>query len=170
MDMLRFHRFTAGRFWTDDYGSSEDPQEFEALLAYSPYHNIRSGVDYPALLITTSDTDDRVVPSHSFKYAAALQAAETGSAPKIIRIETRAGHGAGKSTEQQIEEWADKLAFLAEHLGVVLMIVKSPSSAGRPQHAGHLPGSLHFPSVESSPYIPVGPPSSGDERRNPREG
>ena len=75
MDMLRFHRFTAGRFWTDDYGSSDDPQEYEALRAYSPYHNIREGADYPAILVTTADTNDRVVPGHSFKYAAAIQKA-----------------------------------------------------------------------------------------------
>jgi len=120
MDMLRFHKFTAGRFWTDDYGSSDDPEEFEALLAYSPYHNVRSDVEYPAVLVTTADTDDRVVPGHSFKYTAALQAAETGPRPKIVRIETRAGHGAGKSTEQRIEEYADMWAFLAENLNMEL--------------------------------------------------
>lgn len=95
MDMLRFDRFTAGRFWVDDYGASENPDEFPALYAYSPYHNVESGKDYPAVLVTTADTDDRVVPGHSFKYAAALQAAETGPEPKLIRIETRAGHGPG---------------------------------------------------------------------------
>jgi len=120
MDMLRFHKFTAGRFWTDDYGSSDDPAEFKALLAYSPYHNVRNGVEYPAVLVTTADTDDRVVPAHSFKYTAALQAADTGARPKIVRIETRAGHGAGKSTEQRIEEYADMWAFLAENLNMEL--------------------------------------------------
>jgi prolyl oligopeptidase len=113
MDMLRFHTFTAGRFWVDDYGSSEDPEEFKALLAYSPYHNLKPGTAYPATLITTADTDDRVVPAHSFKFAAALQHAHKGDAPVLIRIETRAGHGSGKPTAKRIEEAADQLAFLA---------------------------------------------------------
>ena len=120
MDMLRFHRFTAGRFWTDDYGSSDDPAEFEALLAYSPIHNVRSDVPYPPVLITTADTDDRVVPGHSFKYAAAMQAAQSGDAPILIRIETRAGHGAGVPTEKVIEEYADRWAFLVENLNMRL--------------------------------------------------
>ncbi len=116
MDMLRFHRFTAGRFWTDDYGSSDHPEEFAALYRYSPYHNIKSGVEYPPILITTADTDDRVVPGHSFKYAAALQAASTGDALKLLRVETRSGHGAGKPTSKRIAEFADMWAFLAHHL------------------------------------------------------
>jgi prolyl oligopeptidase len=87
---------------------------------YSPYHNIRSGIDYPAIMATTADTDDRVVPGHSFKYMAALQAADTGDAPKIIRIETRAGHGSGKPTEKQIEESADILTFIGFHTGINL--------------------------------------------------
>ncbi len=120
MDMLRFHKFTAGRFWVDDYGSSDDPAMFPALLAYSPYHNVRPGTRFPATLITTADTDDRVVPGHSFKFAAALQAAQSGTAPVLIRIETRAGHGAGKPTSKMIEEAADQLAFLVRHLGVTL--------------------------------------------------
>jgi prolyl oligopeptidase len=118
MDMIRFNRFTAGRFWVDDYGSPDDAEEFAALYAYSPVHNIRSGTDYPAILVTTADTDDRVVPGHSFKYAAALQAAETGSAPKLIRIETRGGHGAGSATSILIDLYADQWAFLAAHLGL----------------------------------------------------
>lgn len=118
MDMLRFNQFTAGRFWVDDYGSSQNPEEFKALYAYSPYHNIRSGVEYPAVLVTTADTDDRVVPGHSFKYIAALQAADTGDAPKLIRIETRAGHGAGTPVQMLIDMYADMLAFLAEHTGL----------------------------------------------------
>lgn len=118
MDMLRFNRFTAGRFWVDDYGSSANPDEFPALYAYSPYHNIESGEDYPAVLVTTADTDDRVVPGHSFKYAAALQAAETGNEPKLIRIETRAGHGAGTPVQMLIDLYADQWAFLAEHTGL----------------------------------------------------
>ena len=118
MDMLRFQRFTAGRFWTDDYGSSDDPDEFAALYAYSPYHNIRNAVDYPPVLITTADTDDRVVPGHSFKYAAALQAANTGNAPSVLRVESRSGHGSGKPTSKIIAEFADMWAFLAYHLGL----------------------------------------------------
>lgn len=120
MDMLRFHHFTAGRFWVADYGSADDPEEFKALLAYSPYHNIKEGVDYPAILVTTADTDDRVVPGHSFKYAARLQELHSGSAPALIRIETRAGHGSGKPTSKTIEEYADKWAFLAENLNMTL--------------------------------------------------
>ena len=118
MDMLRFHKFTAGRFWVDDYGSADDHEEFEALLAYSPCHNVRKGVSYPPTLVTTADTDDRVVPGHSFKFAAALQAAQAGDNPVLIRIETRAGHGAGKPTAKIIEEVADQWAFLAENLGL----------------------------------------------------
>ncbi len=120
MDMLRFHRFTAGRFWTDDYGSADDPEEFAALLAYSPIHNVRTDVAYPPILVTTADTDDRVVPGHSFKYAAAMQAAQSGDAPVLIRIETRAGHGAGVPTEKVIEEYADRWAFLVENLNMRL--------------------------------------------------
>jgi len=120
MDMLRFDRFTAGRFWVDDYGSSSNPEEFPTLYAYSPYHNVESGKDYPAVLVTTADTDDRVVPGHSFKYAAALQAAETGSEPKLIRIETRAGHGAGTPVQMLIDLYADQWAFLAEHTGLAV--------------------------------------------------
>ena len=120
MDMLRFHKFTAGRFWTDDYGSSDNPDEFEALLAYSPYHNIEDGKDYPPVLVTTADTDDRVVPGHSFKYAARLQQAQGGEAPILIRIETRAGHGAGVPTDKVIEQYADSWAFLVRHLEMQL--------------------------------------------------
>jgi prolyl oligopeptidase len=120
MDMLRFQNFTAGRFWVDDYGSSDDPEEFEALYAYSPYHNIREGAEYPAVLVTTADTDDRVVPGHSFKYAARLQEAQGGTAPILIRIETRAGHGAGTPTEMIIDDYADRWAFLVKNLGMRL--------------------------------------------------
>jgi prolyl oligopeptidase len=118
MDMLRFHRFTAGRFWVDDYGSADNPEEFAALYRYSPYHNLKPGTKYPATLVTTADTDDRVVPGHSFKFAARLQAAQAGPAPVMIRIETRAGHGAGKPTAKIIEETADQWAFLVEVLGL----------------------------------------------------
>jgi len=120
MDMLRFHEFTAGRFWVDDYGSSENPEEFDALYAYSPYHNVKTGADYPAVMVTTADTDDRVVPGHSFKYAAAMQKAQGGEAPILIRIETRAGHGAGKPTDMVIEDYADRWAFLVRNLGMRL--------------------------------------------------
>ncbi len=116
MDMLRFQKFTAGRFWTDDFGSAEVPEEFAALLKYSPYHNLKGGVRYPATLITTADTDDRVVPGHSFKFAAQIQACQSGTAPTLIRIETSAGHGAGKPTAKIIEEASDELAFLVKSL------------------------------------------------------
>ena len=116
MDMLRFNKFTIGAAWEGDYGSPENPQEFRALYAYSPLHNIRPGVHYPPTLITTSDHDDRVVPGHSFKYAATLQAAQGGPAPILIRIETRAGHGAGTPTTKRIDEAADRFAFLVHEL------------------------------------------------------
>jgi len=118
MDMLRFQRFTAGRFWVDDYGSSDNPEEFKAIYAYSPYHNLKKGTSYPATLVTTADHDDRVVPGHSFKFAAALQEDQAGPAPVLIRIETRAGHGSGKPTTKQIEEIADQYSFLIANLGM----------------------------------------------------
>jgi len=120
MDMLRFHKFTAGRFWVDDYGSADNLDEFKALLKYSPYHNIKNGIKYPPTLITTADTDDRVVPGHSFKFAARLQAAHVGDAPILIRIETRAGHGAGKPTAKIIDEVADLWGFLVKIFGIKL--------------------------------------------------
>jgi prolyl oligopeptidase len=118
MDMLRFDRFTAGRYWVDDYGYPDREADFRILRAYSPYHNIRAGQRYPAILVTTADTDDRVVPGHSFKYIAALQAADAGPEPHLIRIETRAGHGSGKPTDKQIEEYSDMYAFIAHHTGM----------------------------------------------------
>ena len=119
MDMLRFDEFTAGRFWTDDYGSAKDsPEMFKYLKGYSPYHNLKLGTPYPATLVTTADTDDRVVPGHSFKFAARLQACHKGSNPVLIRIETKAGHGSGKPTAMIIEEQADIYAFLKENLGM----------------------------------------------------
>lgn len=127
MDMLRFDRFTAGRYWVDDYGYPDRKDDFRILRAYSPYHNIREGAAYPAILVTTADTDDRVVPGHSFKYAAALQAARLGDKPRLIRIETRAGHGSGKPTDKAIEEGADILAFLAQWTGLEL-----PKTAATP--------------------------------------
>jgi prolyl oligopeptidase len=116
MDMLRFHKFTAGRYWVDDYGAPENEEEFKALYAYSPYHNLKKGKKYPATLVTTADTDDRVVPGHSFKFIAMLQYCQGGDAPVLARIETRAGHGAGKPTAKQIEEVADQWAFLVKNL------------------------------------------------------
>lgn len=120
MDMLRFDRFTAGRYWIDDYGDPAKEEDFRTLYAYSPYHNIRGGIDYPAILVTTADTDDRVVPGHSFKYAARLQASEIGPRPHLIRIETRAGHGSGKPTDKLIEESADMYAFVARWTGLTI--------------------------------------------------
>jgi prolyl oligopeptidase len=124
MDMLRFHKFTAGRFWVDDYGSADNKDEFAALLKYSPYHNLKDGVSYPPTMVTTADTDDRVVPGHSFKFAARLQAAHKGDAPVLIRIETKAGHGAGKPTAKVIEEITDQWAFLVKNLKMTVRKVE----------------------------------------------
>jgi len=118
MDMLRFHKFTIGWAWTSDYGSSDDPNQFKALYAYSPLHNLKPGTKYPATFITTADHDDRVVPGHSFKFAATMQADQAGSAPILIRIETKAGHGAGKPISKLIEEAADTWAFAAKNLNM----------------------------------------------------
>jgi prolyl oligopeptidase len=118
MDMLRFHKFTIGWAWVTEYGSADSAQQFPYLYRYSPLHNIRPGTHYPATLVTTADHDDRVVPGHSFKFTAALQAAQAGPAPVLIRIETKAGHGAGKPTSKIIEEQADRLAFLVKNLGM----------------------------------------------------
>ncbi|UVO55895.1 prolyl oligopeptidase family protein [Sphingomonas sp. SUN039] len=134
MDMLRFNRFTAGRYWTDDYGDPGVEADWKVLRAYSPLHNIREGTAYPAILVTTADTDDRVVPGHSFKYAAALQAAKLGDRPQLIRIETRAGHGSGKPTDKIIEEAADQWAFIAKWTG---MRLERPSvTSGLPKQPG----------------------------------
>ncbi|MGB2988167.1 MAG: prolyl oligopeptidase family serine peptidase [Phycisphaerae bacterium] len=116
LDMLRFHRFTIGWAWVSDYGSPDDPEEFKALYAYSPLHNLKPGTAYPATFMTTADHDDRVVPAHSFKFAAALQEAHSGTAPVLIRIQTKAGHGAGMPTSMRIAEAADRLAFLVHVL------------------------------------------------------
>ena len=117
MDMLRYHRFTIGWAWAGDYGTSDERQEFEALYAYSPLHNLRTGTAYPPTLVTTADHDDRVVPAHSFKFAAALQEAQSGPEPVLIRIETRAGHGAGTPTKKRIDQAVDQWAFLLHELG-----------------------------------------------------
>jgi prolyl oligopeptidase len=124
MDMLRFRDFTVGKGWESDYGSVDDDAEFKALLAYSPYHNVRSGVDYPTTLILTGDHDDRVFPAHSFKFAAALQNADPRGKPILIRIDLRAGHGAGKPLSKQVDETADVYAFVLDAMGVAT----SPSS------------------------------------------
>ena len=118
LDMLRFQRFTIGWAWTSDYGSSDDPEQFEWLFAYSPLHNLRPGVAYPPTLITTADHDDRVFPGHSFKFAARLQEVQSGDNPVLIRIEAKAGHGAGKPTAKVIAEVADRYAFLVRVLGI----------------------------------------------------
>lgn len=118
LDMLRFDRFTGGAGWVQEFGSPSVKEEFQTLLSYSPLHTIRTGALYPAILVTTADTDNRVVPAHSFKYAAALQAADIGTHPHLLRVETRAGHGAGKPTDMVIEEFADMWAFAAHWTGL----------------------------------------------------
>jgi len=119
LDMLRYHRFTVGHFWTPEYGNAEeDPEHFRFLLAYSPLHNVHSGTAYPPTLVTSADTDDRVVPAHAKKFTATLQAAQGGDAPVLLRVEMKAGHGMGKPTAKLIEERADVLAFLSTVLGV----------------------------------------------------
>jgi prolyl oligopeptidase len=114
-DMLRYHEFTIGSAWATDYGTSADAEEFKTLIAYSPVHNVRSDVDYPPILLATSDHDDRVVPAHTYKFGAALQA-ENSKSPVVVRIERNAGHGPGRPTEMVILEAADRMAFLFEHL------------------------------------------------------
>jgi prolyl oligopeptidase len=118
LDLTRFHRFTIGWAWTSDYGDPDDPDDLAVLLTYSPYHRIEAGAAYPPTLITTGDTDDRVVPLHSYKFAAALQHAQDGDAPVLLRVDTAAGHGAGKPVGKLVEERADVLAFHAHHLGL----------------------------------------------------
>ncbi|MHA6722272.1 prolyl oligopeptidase family serine peptidase [Sphingomonas sp. RS2018] len=124
MDMTRFDRWTAGRYWVDDYGYPSKEADFRTLYKYSPYHNVQSGKAYPAILATTADTDDRVVPGHTFKYTAAIQAADIGPKPHLVRIETRAGHGSGKPTDKIIEEAADLWAFSAQWTGMTVKPVK----------------------------------------------
>ena len=118
MDMLRFHKFTIGWAWCSEYGSPDNPEEFAAIYAYSPLHNLKAGTTYPATMITTADHDDRVVPSHSFKFAAALQAVHQGENPVLIRVETKAGHGAGKPISKVIAEIADEWGFLTKVLAI----------------------------------------------------
>jgi prolyl oligopeptidase len=120
MDMLRFNQFTIGWAWESDYGSPQDPEMFPVLYGYSPVHNVKPGTEYPSILVTTGDHDDRVVPGHSFKFTAAMQAAQAGADPVLIRIETRGGHGAGKPTQMRIDEGSDKWAFLVKELDMTV--------------------------------------------------
>ena len=122
-DMLRFHKFTAGQFWRSEYGSADEPDEFPYLYAYSPYHNVEPGTVFPPTMVTTADTDDRVVPMHSFKFAAALQHAQSGDAPILLRVEIKAGHGAGTPISKRIEQSADTWAFLAHVFGMEILEV-----------------------------------------------
>ena len=125
MDMLRYHKFTIGWGWAVEYGSSENEEQFSYIYKYSPLHNIKEDVKYPATLVTTADHDDRVVPAHSFKFAAAMQHAQAGDAPILIRIESKAGHGAGKPTSKRIDEAADMYAFLFQNIGVPYKVIKN---------------------------------------------
>lgn len=118
LDMLRFHKFTIGHAWVPEYGSSENPEQFKYIYKYSPLHNLKEGVQYPSTMVTTADHDDRVVPAHSFKFAATLQEKHKGDNPVLIRIDSKAGHGAGKPTAKQIEEWADIWSFMFYNMGV----------------------------------------------------
>ena len=119
MDMLRYHKFTIGWNWAPDYGTSDDSKEmFEYLYGYSPLHNLKKGVSYPSTLVTTADHDDRVVPAHSFKFAATLQQDQGGKAPVLIRIDGKAGHGGGKPLAKQIEENADVYGFIMHEMGM----------------------------------------------------
>jgi prolyl oligopeptidase len=118
LDMLRYHKFTSGAGWSYDYGTSEDSKEmFDYLKGYSPVHNVKDGINYPATLVTTGDHDDRVVPAHSFKFAAELQNKHNGENPVLIRIETKAGHGAGTPVSKRIEQYADIFGFTLYNMG-----------------------------------------------------
>ncbi|MFP6752109.1 MAG: prolyl oligopeptidase family serine peptidase, partial [Pirellulaceae bacterium] len=128
MDMLRYHKFTIGWAWVSEYGSSDDEAQFKNLVGYSPYHNLTQGTSYPATLVTTADHDDRVVPGHSFKFAAALQNAQQGPAPVLIRIEMSAGHGAGTPTSKRIAAATDMLAFLTRNLEIEQLPGKKKSA------------------------------------------
>ncbi|MCK5618179.1 MAG: S9 family peptidase, partial [Candidatus Krumholzibacteria bacterium] len=119
IDMLRYHKFTIGRYWVSDYGNAEEnPEHFEFMYAYSPLHNVKEGATYPPTLITSADTDDRVVPAHAKKFAAELQAADSGKNPILLRVETKAGHGGGKPTTKIIEEISDIYAFVFKTFGI----------------------------------------------------
>jgi prolyl oligopeptidase len=119
MDMLRYHKFTAGAGWAYDFGTADDsPEVFRYILKYSPVQNVREGTKYPATFITTGDHDDRVVPAHSFKFAAQMQTKQAGTNPVLIRIETRAGHGAGTPVSKSIEQYADIFSFTLWNMGI----------------------------------------------------
>jgi len=133
LDMLRYQLASANaRQWSGDFGLSDQPDEFKALYAYSPVHNVKKGVCYPPTLVTTADRDDRVVPWHSYKFAAALQTAQGCANPVLIRIETRAGHGAGKPVWMQIEDFADQWAFAAKALGMPAPAATVPTASPAP--------------------------------------
>jgi prolyl oligopeptidase len=117
MDMLRYQKFTIGYFWAEEYGTSDNKEQFDCLLKYSPLHNLKDA-SYPATLITTGDHDDRVVPAHSFKFAATLQQKQKGSNPTLIRVDVNAGHGGGKPTTKLIDEWTDIWSFVFSNLGM----------------------------------------------------
>jgi len=127
LDMLRYHTWTIGWAWASDYGTSKDANEFAALHAYSPLHNLKPGTSYPATMVITADHDDRVVPAHSFKFAAALQHAHSGPNPTLIRIETSAGHGAGKPTQKRIDAAADRWAFVAGNIEGLSVVSRTES-------------------------------------------
>jgi prolyl oligopeptidase len=132
LDMLRYHTFTAGAGWAYDYGHAEQSRDmFQYLKSYSPLHNITSGVKYPATLITTGDHDDRVVPAHSFKFAATLQQAQASPAPTLIRIETQAGHGAGTPVSKTLEKYVDQFAFTLFNMGVKQLPPIKTEQAGK---------------------------------------
>lgn len=130
LDMLRYHKFTSGAGWTYDYGNSDESEEmFKYLLGYSPVHNTKSGTHYPATMVTTADHDDRVVPAHSFKFASALQEAHEGANPVLIRVDVKAGHGAGKPTSMIIQEQADKWSFMFYNMGETVSYKAEESAA-----------------------------------------
>src|SRR5687767_3553955 len=129
MDMLRFHKFTIGWAWTSDYGSPDNAEDFKALYAYSPLHNIKPGVKYPPTLITTADHDDRVVPAHSFKFAATLQEKASKETPILIRIDTKSGHGAS-SFNKGLETTADIYAFIMHNMGLTPVLTRGTAPAG----------------------------------------
>jgi len=118
MDMLRYQKFTIGWNWVSDYGASDDSIQFNNLIKFSPLHNIQENIEYPAVLVTTADHDDRVVPAHSFKYIATLQEKYKGENPVVVRIETMAGHSAGKPTSKAIDEYTDMWSFVYQNLGI----------------------------------------------------
>ena len=136
LDLLRFHLFTIGAAWISDYGSPDDPEQFGHALAYSPLHNVHTGIRYPATLVLTGDHDDRVVPLHSHKFTAALQHAQAGDQPILTRIEVSTGHGIGKPTTLIAAEWADLLAFAAHHTGL-----RAPSAGSRGSRSENVTGS-----------------------------